>query len=619
MWDQGQGNYIENFINSPTCPARPRPPSPPRLGPQPPMMMYLEPPFAVIPTPPSGMVQNPNVPDAASQPPGVEGPPAPDAASQPPSVEGPVTPAAPAPPLNGTASPSGEATSSSSSSTPIGAIVGGVVGGIGGCLHRCPTRLHLLNMSAGPRALPFLALPARPVPRYAPQRPCQLPPAAPDRGCLPSACLVHLPAALLALLALLALYLRRKRARGEGDGTKDLLPVTTPPGSSPGPPPPEMHHADMPPPSPDSDAALAAKGLSHDGELDTFIAASADGKPALGLVQPPEGDGSAPATPTPTGPGGGIAPAAAAASASSAGGSPSPTVAGGSPEGLEPDVIEEHPALAVPDEEAGFTEDEVAPLPSEGLRTADGLTSAGYSSTGEFDSYIKAMVANNLWSISTGGSARIAAEGAPPGEDASKAARGAGVGVDSSSGANSMASGTGSGTVVTPTTAAEQPTGTPLAGSSGESRQVASPPVAADCSASGLAVTPCRRGLQPDVASAPHSSAIPLLHACPLHRSLNGRLAFPPPCSQPLSIEEDALLAAISSRLGSAAQREAGAGGGAGGEHPLSADVQQWRVDWRDIRLERVIGGGSFGRVYLGTWKETQVSLLWMCVFVWWR
>ncbi len=84
----------------------------------------------------------------------------------------------------------------------------------------------------------------------------------------------------------------------------------------------------------------------------------------------------------------------------------------------------------------------------------------------------------------------------------------------------------------------------------------------------------------------------------------------PSPCSQPHSLEEDRLLAAISSRLGSTGQQEsAGGGGGDVAEHALSADVQQWRVDWRDIKLERVIGGGSFGKVYLGTWKETQARL----------
>ncbi|KAL4433230.1 hypothetical protein ABPG77_003278 [Micractinium sp. CCAP 211/92] len=479
VWDQGQGNYIENYINSPTCPARPQPPSPPRLGPQPPMMMNLEPPIAAvipsppgIPSPPSGMIQDPTVPDAASQPPAAEGP----AASAP-----------PAPPLDETASSAGDP--SSSSSVPVGAIVGGVVGGVA-----------------------FLAI----------------------------------------LLALLALYLRRKRGRGGEAGGKDLLPVAVPP-----PPPggsPEMHHAEMPPPSPDGGAALAAKGLAYSGELDTFISGGAAGKPALGIVLPPDGDGSAPATPTPTGPGGGGAPAAAAGHGGSADGSPPPSSAENSMEGAEPAVIEEHPALAVPDSETAFPEDELAPLPSEGIRTQDGLTSAGYSSTGEFDSYIKAMVANNLWSISTGGSAlntAAGADGAPAGAAAvAAAAAGAALAAGGAgSAANSVASGTGSGAVVTPTTAAEQPTGTPLAGSSGES-------------------------------------------------------------SQPHSLEEDRLLAAISSRLGSTGQQEsAGGGGGDVAEHALSADVQQWRVDWRDIKLERVVGGGSFGKVYLGTWKETQVAV----------
>lgn len=81
-----------------------------------------------------------------------------------------------------------------------------------------------------------------------------------------------------------------------------------------------------------------------------------------------------------------------------------------------------------------------------------------------------------------------------------------------------------------------------------------------------------------------------------------------PPCSQAVSLEEDTLLAAISSRLGASSQQEGAAAVAGGADHGLSADVQQWQVDWRDIKLERVIGGGSFGRVYLGTWKETQVG-----------
>lgn len=121
VWDQGQGDYIEGYVNWPTCPARPRPPSPPAGAQQPPMMMqppvmmYLEPPFAAVIAPPSGEVD-------ATGPPG--------SASQPPVAGGPAAAAPPAPTLDETASSAGPPTSTSSS-VPVGAIVGGVVGGIG--------------------------------------------------------------------------------------------------------------------------------------------------------------------------------------------------------------------------------------------------------------------------------------------------------------------------------------------------------------------------------------------------------------------------------------------------------------------------------------------------------
>ncbi|KAL4422525.1 hypothetical protein ABPG75_008722 [Micractinium tetrahymenae] len=40
----------------------------------------------------------------------------------------------------------------------------------------------------------------------------------------------------------------------------------------------------------------------------------------------------------------------------------------------------------------------------------------------------------------------------------------------------------------------------------------------------------------------------------------------------------------------------------------LSADVQQWEVRWEDLRLDRLIGKGSFGRVYLAYLHESPVA-----------
>jgi predicted Ser/Thr protein kinase len=37
--------------------------------------------------------------------------------------------------------------------------------------------------------------------------------------------------------------------------------------------------------------------------------------------------------------------------------------------------------------------------------------------------------------------------------------------------------------------------------------------------------------------------------------------------------------------------------------------MQRWEVQWEELELERLIGGGSFGRVYLARWKETEVAV----------
>lgn len=55
---------------------------------------------------------------------------------------------------------------------------------------------------------------------------------------------------------------------------------------------------------------------------------------------------------------------------------------------------------------------------------------------------------------------------------------------------------------------------------------------------------------------------------------------------------------------GSGALTAASSGGGLG----LLPEVQQWVVAWDKIRLERQIGRGSFGRVYLASWNATPVA-----------
>lgn len=42
-----------------------------------------------------------------------------------------------------------------------------------------------------------------------------------------------------------------------------------------------------------------------------------------------------------------------------------------------------------------------------------------------------------------------------------------------------------------------------------------------------------------------------------------------------------------------------GSGGGAALEGGLASSVRQWAVEWSDVQLERLVGRGSFGRVYL--------------------
>lgn len=40
------------------------------------------------------------------------------------------------------------------------------------------------------------------------------------------------------------------------------------------------------------------------------------------------------------------------------------------------------------------------------------------------------------------------------------------------------------------------------------------------------------------------------------------------------------------------------------GEH-----LKMWQINFRSIQLQRMIGEGSYGRVYLGTWQGTSVAV----------
>ncbi|KAI7844896.1 hypothetical protein COHA_001545 [Chlorella ohadii] len=76
-----------------------------------------------------------------------------------------------------------------------------------------------------------------------------------------------------------------------------------------------------------------------------------------------------------------------------------------------------------------------------------------------------------------------------------------------------------------------------------------------------------------------------------------------------LSLDTDPVLTVIASNLDShlaasrAAEPSPKLDGGSSGE------LQQWHVNWDDLRVERLLGRGSFGRVYLARWDETPVAV----------
>lgn len=71
-------------------------------------------------------------------------------------------------------------------------------------------------------------------------------------------------------------------------------------------------------------------------------------------------------------------------------------------------------------------------------------------------------------------------------------------------------------------------------------------------------------------------------------------------------------------RQGAAPPPNIGSAGSAGSEPPtpssgsgraaLRGDVQQWEVQWHELQIERPIGQGSFGWVYLAQWHQTYVA-----------
>lgn len=92
-------------------------------------------------------------------------------------------------------------------------------------------------------------------------------------------------------------------------------------------------------------------------------------------------------------------------------------------------------------------------------------------------------------------------------------------------------------------------------------------------------------------------------------RSITLDAAAPPPGSR-----HGLSLAAVATASSAAAPAAAAAGasGRAGpGSREAAADrrmMELWQVQWEELRLERMIGRGSFGFVYLAYWHETAVA-----------
>lgn len=81
------------------------------------------------------------------------------------------------------------------------------------------------------------------------------------------------------------------------------------------------------------------------------------------------------------------------------------------------------------------------------------------------------------------------------------------------------------------------------------------------------------------------------------------------------SLDSDLTLSFIASSLASARAAAvparataAPAGGGSGGGGAVGSSVRQWEVQWEEITPLRVVGRGSFGKVYLCCWNETEVA-----------
>jgi serine/threonine protein kinase len=88
------------------------------------------------------------------------------------------------------------------------------------------------------------------------------------------------------------------------------------------------------------------------------------------------------------------------------------------------------------------------------------------------------------------------------------------------------------------------------------------------------------------------------------------------------TLEEDPLISRIATILSTQPYGGESLGGGGGTtprasrvassgslSSPLAPDVGHWTVRWGEIKVQRPIGRGSFGRVYQATWNATPVAV----------
>ena len=52
-----------------------------------------------------------------------------------------------------------------------------------------------------------------------------------------------------------------------------------------------------------------------------------------------------------------------------------------------------------------------------------------------------------------------------------------------------------------------------------------------------------------------------------------------------------------------------GSSGGGSGAFELRTDARVWEVQWAELTVQRLLGRGSFGSVYLAEWNQVPVAV----------